>query len=53
MGSPENTDFGESKILCYVKLRKSGTILVLKAGIGELRFAKSTVNQHLVQSFYS
>ena len=32
-GSPNNTDFGESKILCYVNPCKLGTILVLKPGI--------------------
>ena len=49
--SPDNTDFGESKIPCWVKPCKLGTILVLKLGIGELTFPKSNFYQHLIHSF--
>ena len=40
--SPDNTDFGESKIPYKVKPCTLGTILVLKVGIEKLTFTKST-----------
>ena len=49
--SLNNTDFGESKILCDVKPCILGTILVLKLGIGESTFAKSTFLPTFVTHF--
>ena len=49
--SLDNTDFGESKILCDVKLCILGTILVLELGIGESTFAKSTFLPTFVTHF--